>query len=148
MLSPLLYSLFTHDCVAIHASTSIFKFAANTTIVGLITNNDETADMEEVRALAEWCQEYNLSLNVNKMKELIVDFGIQQMEYAPIHINGTAVVKVESLKFLSVHITDNLTWSTHTDRVLKKVQRCLFNLRRLKKFVLAPKSLKLLQMHI
>ena len=35
VLSPLLYSLFTHDCVAMHASNSIIKFA------GLITNNDE-----------------------------------------------------------------------------------------------------------
>ena len=27
VLSPLLYSLFTHDCVAMHASNSIIKFA-------------------------------------------------------------------------------------------------------------------------
>ena len=27
ILSPLLYSLFTHDCVAMHASNSIIKFA-------------------------------------------------------------------------------------------------------------------------
>ena len=33
---------------------------------------------------------------------------------------GTAVEKVESFKFLCVHITDNLKWSTHTDRRLKK----------------------------
>ena len=37
---PLLYSLFTHDCVAMHASNSIIKFADDTTVVGLITNND------------------------------------------------------------------------------------------------------------
>jgi hypothetical protein len=30
------------------------------------------------------------------MKELILDFRKQQREYAPIHINGTAVEKVES----------------------------------------------------
>jgi hypothetical protein len=41
MLSPLLYSLFTHDCVVMHASNSIIKFADYTTVVGLITNNDE-----------------------------------------------------------------------------------------------------------
>ena len=41
VLSPLLYSLFTHDCVATHASNSIIKFAYDTTVVGLITNNDE-----------------------------------------------------------------------------------------------------------
>ena len=51
VFSPLLYSLFTHDCVAMHASNSIIKFADNTTVVGLNTNNDETAYREEVRAL-------------------------------------------------------------------------------------------------
>ena len=57
VLSPLLYSLFTHDCVTMHTSNSIIKFADDTTVVGLITNNDETAYREEVRALGVWCQE-------------------------------------------------------------------------------------------
>jgi hypothetical protein len=46
---------------------------------------------------------------------------------------------VESLKFLGIHIIDKMKWSTHTDSMVKKAQQCLFNLRRLKKFVLAPK---------
>jgi hypothetical protein len=33
VLSPLLYSLFTHDCVAKHASNSIIKFSDDTTVV-------------------------------------------------------------------------------------------------------------------
>ena len=73
VLSPLLFSLYPHDCLALHASNSIIKFADDTTVVGLITNNDETAYREEERALAEWCQENNLSLNVNKTRELIME---------------------------------------------------------------------------
>ena len=49
VLSPLLYFLFTHDCVAMHAFNSIIKFADDTTVVGLITNNNKTAYREEVR---------------------------------------------------------------------------------------------------
>ena len=79
-LSPLLYSLFTHDCVVKHASNSIIKFADDTTVVGLITNDDKTAYREEVRALGVWCLENNLSLN--KTKELIVDFR-KEAEGAP-----------------------------------------------------------------
>ena len=82
--APLLYSQFTHDCVATHVSDSIIKFANNTTVVDLITNNDKTAYREVVSALAEWCQENNLPLNVNKTKYLIVDFRKQQREHAPI----------------------------------------------------------------
>ena len=51
VLRPLLYSLFTHDCVAMHPYNSIMTFADDTRVVGLITNNDETAYREEVRAL-------------------------------------------------------------------------------------------------
>uniref|UniRef100_A0A8L0DMF9 Reverse transcriptase domain-containing protein n=1 Tax=Oncorhynchus mykiss TaxID=8022 RepID=A0A8L0DMF9_ONCMY len=141
VLSPLLYSLFTHDCVATHASNSIIKFADDTTVVGLITNNDETAYREEVRALGVWCQENNLTLNVNKTKEMIVDFRKQQREHSPIHIDGTVVERVSSFKFLGIHITDKLNWSTHTDSIVKKAQQRLFNLRRLKKFGLSPKAL-------
>ena len=67
-----------------------------------------------------------------------MDFSKQQREHPPIHINGTTVEKVESFKFLGIHITDELKWSTHTDSVAKKAQQCL---RRLKKFGLAPKTL-------
>ena len=62
VLSRLLFSLFAHDCMAMHASNSIIKFADDTTVVGLITNNNETADREQVRALGVWCQENNLPL--------------------------------------------------------------------------------------
>nr|AAW27349.1 SJCHGC04625 protein [Schistosoma japonicum] len=97
LLSHLLYSLFTHDCVAMHASNSIIKFADDTTVVGLITNNDEMAYREEVRAIRVWCQGNNLTLNVNQTKEMIVDIRKQQREQPPIYIDGTVVERVESL---------------------------------------------------
>ena len=50
VLSPLLYSLLTQDCVSKHASNSIIKFADDTTVVGLITNNNETAYREDLMA--------------------------------------------------------------------------------------------------
>ena len=68
---------------------------------------------------------------------LIVDFMRQQRAHTPIHIDEAAVEKVKSFKFLGVHITANLKWSIHTDSVVKKAQ----HLRRLKIFILAPKTL-------
>ena len=82
--------------MATHVSNSIIKFADDTTVVGRITKNYKTAYREEVRALRVWCQENNLSLNVKKTKEMIVDFRKQQRKHPPIHIDGTAVEKVES----------------------------------------------------
>jgi hypothetical protein len=56
----LLYALFTHDCMARHDSNTIIKFADDTTLVGLINDNDDTA-YREVRDLELWCQDNNLS---------------------------------------------------------------------------------------
>jgi hypothetical protein len=90
VLSPLLNSLFNHNFVAKHDSNTIIKFD-DTTVVGLITYNDETAYKEEVRDLAVWCQDNNLSLNVNKTKELLVDYRTRRAEQAPTNIDGTDV---------------------------------------------------------
>ena len=72
-------------------------------------DGDESAYREEVRDLAQWCQDNNLSLNVSKTKELIVGYRRAH----PIHIDRAVVEQVESFKFLGIHITKDLTWSTH-----------------------------------
>ncbi len=51
VLSPMLYSLYTHDCVFSHSSTSIVKFADDTVVLGLVSNNDEAAYLDEVERL-------------------------------------------------------------------------------------------------
>ncbi|KAK1788797.1 hypothetical protein P4O66_002606 [Electrophorus voltai] len=71
VLSPLLYSLYTYDCTATSSPTIIVKFADNTIVMGLILDNDERANLEEIKHLENWCQENNLLLNVSKTKELI-----------------------------------------------------------------------------
>ena len=119
MLSPFLYSLFTHDYMARHDSNTIIKFASDTTVVGLITDNDEKVYREEVRDLAMWCQDNNLSLNVIKTKDMFVDDRKRKTEHTPILIDGAVVKQVESFKFLGVHITNKLSWSKHTKTVVK-----------------------------
>ncbi len=145
VFSPLLYSLYTHDCTT-HSSNVIVKFADDTTVIGLITDNDETAYREEVSTLTKWCQENHLSLNIDKTKELVVDFRRQSREHTPITIDKTPVERLNSFKFLGVHITEDLTWSANRDAVLKKevwsAEEGLFFLRWLRKFGMSPSILR------
>uniref|UniRef100_A0AAZ3RDD3 Reverse transcriptase domain-containing protein n=1 Tax=Oncorhynchus tshawytscha TaxID=74940 RepID=A0AAZ3RDD3_ONCTS len=135
VLSPIRYSLFSHDCTARYDSNTITKFSDDTTVVGLITDNDKTAYREEVRVLAVWCQDNNLSLNVIKTKEMIVDYRKKRTKYSPILIDVAVV-------FLGVHITNKLTWSKHTKIVVKRARQNLFPFRRLKRFGMGPQILK------
>ena len=89
-----------------------------------------------------WCQHNNLSFRVSKTTELIVDYRQLRAEHAPIQIDRAVVEEVKSLKFLSVHITKDLSWSTHINTVLKRTQQCLFSLRRLNRFGMGPQILK------
>ncbi len=104
VLSPLLYSLYTFNCTATQSSNVIVKFADDTTGIGLIIDNDEMAYREEVSTLTKWCQEKHLSLNIDKTKELVVDFWRQSREHIPITIDKTPVERVNSFKLLCVHI--------------------------------------------
>ena len=55
-----------------------------------------------------------------------MDFGRTQVRgYTPLSINGTPVERVDTFKYLSVQITDDLTWSTHLDAVVKKARQSL-----------------------
>ncbi len=139
VLSPLLFTLLTHDCTAKFSSNHIIKFADDTTVVGLISNNDETHYREEVAQLAEWCGANNLSLNVEKTKEVVLDFRrTNSTDHPPLTIDSSTVERVSSTKFLGVHITEDLTWTTNTMSLSKKAQQRLHFLRLLKRTSLPP----------
>ena len=79
---------------------------------------------------------------MSKTEELIVDYRKRWTEQAPINIHGAVMERVESFKFLGVHITNELSWSKHTKTVVKRARQNLFPLGRLKRFGKGPQILK------
>ncbi len=133
VLSPLLYILYTHDCISIHPTNTIIKFADDTTIVGLISGGDETVYRDEIQRLTEWCTANNLALNSSKTKELIIDFRKHNTNHTPLHISGVCVERVPAFRFLGINITEDLSWNTNTSAAVKKAQQRLYFLRTLRK---------------
>ncbi|KAI3368544.1 hypothetical protein L3Q82_025552 [Scortum barcoo] len=140
VLSPLLYSLFTHDCVATtHSSNTIIKFADDTTVIGLITGDDESGlqrgGQRRSETLASWCQDNNLHLNVSKTKELIV--GLQEeaergTRPPPSPSTGLRWWRESTAASGSSGFTsamEDLTWTHHTDFITKSARQRLFFLR-------------------
>ncbi|KAI4884175.1 hypothetical protein NFI96_007457 [Prochilodus magdalenae] len=142
VLSPLLFTLFTNDCTPTHSSNTIIKFADDTTIVGLISDGDERAYRNEVECLDGWCKVNDLVLNTSKTKEIVVDFRrTKKSDHLPLHISGAEVERVEKVKFLGVHITNHLTWSSNTSYLCMRAQQRLYFLRKLKQAQLPQKLL-------
>ncbi|KAK2899376.1 hypothetical protein Q8A73_012505 [Channa argus] len=141
VLSPILYTLFTYDCVASHKDNIILKFADNTAVIGRIAGGDEAAYRREVASLVSWCGDNNLTLNTDKTKEIIVDMRKERRTHQPLFIRELQVERVSSFKYLGVHISEDLTWTPHVTQLVKKAQQRLYFLRRLRKFCMSPKIL-------
>lgn len=104
-----MYSLYTQNCTPTHSTNTIIKFADDTTVVGLISNGDESAYREEVAELSEWCINNNLELSTSKIKELIINFRKQKEEPTPLYIGGEMVERVTTFTFLATHIFQDRT---------------------------------------
>ncbi|KAK1806971.1 hypothetical protein P4O66_005464, partial [Electrophorus voltai] len=96
------------------------KFADDTVVMSLISDNDESAYLEEIKHLENWCQQNNLLLNISKTRELIVDCSKKQER----------------------HYQPDLSWSHHTNSLAKKARQHLYHLRRLRDFRLPSKVLR------
>uniref|UniRef100_A0A671XUC4 Reverse transcriptase domain-containing protein n=1 Tax=Sparus aurata TaxID=8175 RepID=A0A671XUC4_SPAAU len=134
VLTPLLYTPYNHDYTPAHSSNTTIKFADDTTVVGLISEGDESAYRAEVEQLTGWYRENNLVLNTTKTKELIVDFRRKKTEnIQPLCISGDYVEKVSDFRYLGIQIEEDLPWSANTSVTIKKAQQRLYFLRLLRK---------------
>ena len=100
----------THFLRFFKSTYKTLYFVDDTTGVGLISGGDKSAYRGEVWKLSSWCSVSNLTLNPPKnRKEFIIDFR-----------KGS---RVQNLKFLGTHISDNLTSSVNTSATVKKAQK-------------------------
>ena len=134
VLSPLLFSLYTNNCTSNSASVKMLKFADDTTVIGLISDGEESTYRSEVEQLVQWCEDNNLILNTTKTKELIIDYGKKAGQHLPISINGQVVEWVSSFRFLGTTIHQSLSWNLNISLIISKSNQRIYFLRQLRKF--------------
>lgn len=101
-LSPKLFTLYTHDCVSTQDRSLVIKYANDMTILGLIKGGDETGYRELVNDIMVYGEENDLFLNVDKTRELVIDFRKKSPLLQPLTIKGTVVERADSHKFLGL----------------------------------------------
>ncbi|KAK3515720.1 hypothetical protein QTP70_030164 [Hemibagrus guttatus] len=141
VLSPLLFSLYTNGCTSGHQSVKLLKFADDTTLIGLISDGDESAYRGEMHRLVSWCSMNNLELNSIKTVEMIVDFRKDPAPLPHVILCDSPVTSVESFRFLGTTITKELKWEQNIRSLTKKAQQRMYFLWQLTKFLLPMKML-------
>ena len=140
--SPLLYILYTNDCVSTEDNCTIIKYADDTAIIGLLNSQTpEDKYMNEIDHFTAWCSENKLELNVTKTKEQIFDFRRDKPPAEQIRINDQNVEIVKQFKYLGITIDDDLRFRSHTANVIKKCNQRLHILRKLNSFKVRAETL-------
>lgn len=132
VLSPVLYTPCTHDCL----SNTLIKFAHDTTIVGQISNITETFYREEIQTLTALCSDSHL--NTKKTKQIMIDFWwVRRAPHSALTINREEVERVTIFRFLELQISEDLGWIQNTTYIIKIQQPLVFP-RMLKRNKLPP----------
>lgn len=88
----------THDFPSTHKLSYIYKFADDTTILGLIEGNNDSHYRQLLTVTFAYGKENILVLNTDKTKELILDSRKKAPPLQPLWIKGTEVERVDSFK--------------------------------------------------
>lgn len=73
VISPILFIIYTNDCLCAQQDCLMIKFADDTVLTGLITDSDANYHTA-ICDLVSWCDSHHLYLNTSKTKEVVVDF--------------------------------------------------------------------------
>lgn len=98
----LLYSFYTFDYISTHPSNTIHIFAADTTTVGIISNNNETAYRDEACKLTEQSTDNNFTLII-KETEFNFDLRKHSEDLFFLNIRRGEVETVSSFQLLRTH---------------------------------------------
>ena len=127
--------MYTNFCQINKDNVKLIKFADDSCIEGLISNNnDELSYYESVTNFTSWCDQNKLLLNTDITKEFIIDFRITKDNVLPLKINGKEIEQVVQYKYLGVIIDNKLNWEPQSSAVYKKINKRMFFLRKLNSF--------------
>ncbi len=139
VLSHLLFSLYTNCCSSSHESVKLLTFGDDSTLIGLISDGDESACRWEIDHLVTWCNQHNLEFSAVKTVKMGIDLRKNPAPPAPIILCNSSVETVDSVRFLGTIITQDLKWEFNTSALIKKAQQRMYFLGQLNKFNL-PKT--------
>ena len=126
VLSPFWYTMYTNSCRSAYSNNHYFKYADDTGLVGLLSDDETNYYRSDIDHFVSWCVANCLDLNVVKTKELVIDFRSGVHHPTPININGQHIEFLHSYKYMGTSINDKLRWDDNTINLYKKDQQKLY----------------------
>ena len=118
VLGPLLFQLFINDLT----KDLVKLYADDVLIMGsIITPDDHQTLQNDLTKLAHWSTIWKMPFNLAKCEHLIITNKPHPSIYH-YKINDHTIQRVESIKYLGLTISHNLSWSPHISIIIGLIQ--------------------------
>ena len=109
------------------------KFVDDLTVLEIVPRNSPSVMRYIANDIHSFAINNNMRLNAKKCKLLPVSFlHYDSSVWPPLFLAGAEIDSVESFKFLGIYISSDLSWTKHCDVIVKKANRRLYAIRKLK----------------
>jgi exonuclease III len=134
VLSPTLFNIFVNDMFDLELNGIIQMYADDTVIKYSASSLDELFRMinEDMTRLQNWLDTNMLALNVEKTNFILFErrSPICLSDNHVVRFGNGIVKRVDSVKYLGLHLDTKLSFSGHIRHVRKKILPIMFALRR------------------
>ena len=139
VLGPLLFTVYINDLCEIVKDCKIILYADD---IVLYTSHRNLVIVQaklqrDANNLSDWCTKNLLCVNVKKTKSMLIGTRQRLGNTPPIRVklNNTVIESVVSYNYLGVILDSELSLSYHLSGVHDRVQRKLFHLRKIRKYL-------------
>lgn len=108
----------TNDCQSMYGNCHIIKHADDSVIVSLLQDQD-LGYGSVVDEFNSWCDRFSLQLNVNKTKDMVIDYWKASPTPSITNIKGLGI-EIDTHKYLGVVIDNMLTFQPNSQAVYTK----------------------------
>ena len=142
-LGPILFLIMVNDLCE-NLPIHYFKYVDDLSLVQCRKSMNVSQLQPSLNYVQHWSLANNMSLNPSKCFTL--QFTFMKIPPPPeiIFINNSVLINLPSAKILGVIIQSDLKWNLHVNHLVKRCNRKLYMLRKLKKFNLPLKDLVLI----
>ena len=139
ILGPLLFSLYVNDLpLSISSPTEMFADDTYLHSSSIDINDLHNTLQNSLNQLVSWTDLNHMSLHPKKTKYMLVTTRQKRQNIKsspPLLIQNTPVEEVNEHKVLGITIDNNLSWSSHINKISKRVSQKNFQLNKIKHFL-------------
>lgn len=143
ILGPLLFILYINDLPNVSRDVDFYLFADDTAIAIKAKTKDELQNKvnDLLPKVSKWFMANRLSLNTSKTNYQI--YSKTQIDNLNVKLNGNEITRNKCVKYLGVHVEENLKWNAQIKSVSSVISRNIGMMARVK-FFLSSRELLLL----